>query len=346
LAGDIFDKMPDANTVLSFRRHASNTKGIFYLYGNHDPERIGDWLKVAVANGRCEHLGWFRLGANEEDEDAKLEGFTQEVPFDFEEGVFLRGIDYQETREKLQEALDKLDPIDTFDNRPEVLILHQACECLCPPNMSAELFDGMIPEWVDLVLSGHVHKFGTATIRRKDGEEIPLVSLGSTHYLSVDESPVKKMFAICSDGLYSKRLEVRKKRTVDARELSEAELRKLCIEEIVPLLPSKTKKVARPIDVPIYRFVYESAAIPSFRKIVETCLEDYQIHCFYKDMSDLSVSVIEVEESFVSGNADAMEFLKANETDEDIKGIVDALLTRPISGDVYTELKKSYLSVG
>ena len=190
-AGDIFDTpRPSTGLLRDVRDILFQERAVAYVNGNHD-KVTPPWFEVVL--GQRPILNYNRLGVLShwtlssgcpvEPEQYNLKN---ELPGGKKKHAwFVYGIEYVETAEKLQERLDALTEQTAPNPMKHLLVLHQGLEGLIP-KMTAELTDGMIPDWVDMVLCGHIHIGTVTTIKTKGGKAIPLVSPGSLHLCAIN----------------------------------------------------------------------------------------------------------------------------------------------------------------
>jgi hypothetical protein len=260
-----------------------------------------------------------------------------------------------ETRERLQEELDRLEPTPKSGST-NLLVLHQGIDGLVP-KMSAELFNGMIPDEIDFVLCGHTHISAILQIKTKSGKSIPLLSPGSLHLCSIDEKPKKKIYALASDGsVWSTPLITRRVLSVDFSGGTESEIRAMAVNIIASLQKKaspEVEKIRESINTPIVRVIYDSTTVPKVRHIFETALREAgaEAHLFYKNRAeqvsnDLD-SVIDngIDTSFVTSGFDYAKAAFQNlEKNKGVRKLVETILETPPSQENYTTMKEEFLN--
>jgi DNA repair exonuclease SbcCD nuclease subunit len=352
-AGDIFDTTRPSSQLLYDLRYAiKNMLGGYLVNGNHDKVQPS-WLET-ISERWCSLDDHKRSGTLYADKliDTETYGMTQELPgwagTPNYWGVY--GINHVETRERLQEKLDQMKP-DSSEHCKHLLVLHQGIEGLIP-KMSAELSDGMIPDWVDMVLCGHTHMGRVMTIKTKDGKSIPLVSPGSLHLCSIDEDPRKKVYFLGVDGsIWSVPLILRRRINAGFCGSTESEIRGEVVK-IVASLKKKTKERPDEIKTPIIRVVYDGSTAPKVRAIFEMALREAAVdaHVFYtnraeKVANDLQTVVDDgIDSSFVTSGFDfAKAAFQSLEKDKSVRRIVESMLESQATQENYFELKQEFI---
>jgi hypothetical protein len=219
------------------------------------------------------------------------------------------------------------------------------------PKMTATLTDGMIPDWIDMILVGHIHLSRIGTLKTKSGREIPFVSPGSLHLCSIDEEPNKKMYFLGSDGsIWSKPLLTRRVIVMDFCGGTETEIRERTIKMAASL---QNPKKNRPdtIKTPIVRVVYDGTTVPKVRSMVETALrnEGVACHLFYSNKAEkveneLNTIVEEgLNSSFMDSGFDhAKTAFQGLERDKIVRNLVETILESPPVQESYQKLKETF----
>jgi DNA repair exonuclease SbcCD nuclease subunit len=375
-AGDMFDiKRPPLKILLESQELLIDTQG-YFVQGNHDKITMsgGSWFSLATADADWTNLDgnntWgesdtvltkayeLREDINTEtipflnDAQLELEPF---VPADLtgERTVWvLDGIDYTDTPEQFQERLNDFCPARNYDRMRRILVLHQNCAQIFGAG-EWELDHGMIPDYYDFVICGHFHKAVLTTIRTRSGKEIPCLSPGGIHLLSIVEDPVKRLYFLCEDGaVYSKRLITRRVIRQDMQNATESQIR----ESLVRLVPTLRQKppVKRPkeLETPIVSVIYNANTVDSLKALFESVLkeENLEAHLFFKDTSDKDAYEIEIagglesETTLETGFNYAKDIFRQSEQDPHIRRIVESMLDNEPSQDVYETIKNEFLA--
>jgi hypothetical protein len=366
-AGDLFDtRQISSITVQRLGRIIGEQAGLMNNYfikgnGKHDSTEP-PWMSVLYGSNNCEKAptGWTRLSAIEKQPYLyqpptpirRDRTWTQEyVGQEKGRGDAIHGIDYVESQEKLQEKLDLIEPCGKTDN---LLVLHQGLDGLVP-HMSAELFDGMIPDGIDMVLCGHIHISGVTEIKTKSGKVIPLLSPGSLHLCSINEPPKKKMYCLGLDGsIWSTPLVTRRVIAADFCGNTEADVREATMKVVASLKKKPKPEVAKwreRISVPIVRVVYDSTTAPKIRTIVETALKEAnaEAHLFYTNKTEKVDNSLDtviddgIDVSFINSGFDyAKAAFQTLEKDKKVRKIVETMLETTPSQENYTKLKEEF----
>jgi len=378
-AGDLLDSArPPSVIVGGLREVLSEYRTVshgLYINGNHDKVKPS-WINVlygdAEYHDRSRWEGWHDLTKNpgriqfgspsytvgiEKGVAQFKPKWTQECPAWTEptDQWCAYGIDYVETSDLLQEKLDELEPNIRQDTK-NLLVLHQGVEGLLP-KMAVELFDGMIPDGIDIVLCGHTHIAKVLEITTKSGRSIPLVSPGSLHLCSIDEDPRKKLYFLCNDGsVWSIPLVTRRVISVNFSGSTESEIRETAVKVIASLNRKEkpaTAKLREKINVPLLRVVYDTSTAPKVRSIFETALRNAgaTAHLFYKNnaekISNSLNTVVQdgMDTSFIHSGFDyAKAAFQKLEKDKKVRQIVENLLDRQPSQENYDTLKEDFIN--
>jgi len=265
-AGDIFDSTRPSSQMLGDLRKILHGSIGYFINGNHD--KVSPSWMTLIDTGTVEgRTYWYDVATSCYflDRNAKAppdeSGLLQERPgWNADQWQWwVYGINHVETREKLQGHLDGIESL-LSDETNNLLVLHQGIEGLLP-KMSAELFDGMIPDDIDLVLCGHTHIGGVLSIKTKGGREIPLVSPGSLHLCAIDEEPLKKLYFLRAGGAIGS-VPLLSRRIINANFIggTESEIR----EETLKIVASLQRSRVRPekIQSPIIRVIYDGTTAP------------------------------------------------------------------------------------
>ena len=357
-AGDIFD-IPRTSTELlrDIRDIMFQQCAVAYVNGNHD-KVTPSWFEVVLGqrpidNGnRLGVLSHWTLSTGIP-VDPDQYGLKQELPGGKKKHAwFVYGIEYMETAEKLQERLDALIEQTAPNPMKHILVLHQGLEGLIP-NMTAELMDGMIPDWVDMVLCGHIHMSTVTSIKTKGGKEIPLISPGSLHLCAINEEPVKKLYFLGADGsVWSTPLVTRRVINANFCGSPESDVRTEAVK-IAKAINRPKKERPEEIRTPIVRIAYDGTTAPKIRTIFGTALQaaEATAHVFYtnkeeKVSEDLQTVVDDgIDSSFTSSSFDHAKaaFLKM-EKDAHVRRIVEEWLAQEPSQENYDKVKEEILT--
>jgi DNA repair exonuclease SbcCD nuclease subunit len=354
-AGDIFDSTRPSSQMLGDLRKILHGSIGYFINGNHD--KVSPSWMTLIDTGTVEgRTFWYDLGVESyplyegKKIDPEESGFLQEHPgWSADQWRWWAyGVNHVETRDKLQECLDSIER-HLSDEQNNLLVLHQGIEGLIP-KMSAELFDGMVPDDIDLVLCGHTHINGVMTVKTKGGREIPLVSPGSLHLCSIDEKRKKKLYFLGADGsLWSAPLMTRRVITANFIGGTESEIREETLKIVASLQQGRVRSAV--IQTPIIRVIYDGATAPKMRTIFETALRDAdgKAHVFYtnraaKIANDLDTVVEDgMDSSFVTSSFDyAKATFQSLETDKKVRRIVETMLETQPSQETYTQLKEKF----
>jgi DNA repair exonuclease SbcCD nuclease subunit len=358
IAGDVFDSRHPALDVLGRVRYELGMSQGAYILGNHDRIETLDgesWLDIVVDSRDDDN--WLRLSSERTtyhmadnppcSDDPRIVSPDICEPM---ENIEVYGIDYTDTREQLQAKLDQLALSDDRRDSLRVLLLHQTYDKFFGFG-KAELFDGMIPDGIDIVVCGHIHKSAIAKIETVGGKSIPFVSPGGTHITSISDSRNKSLYYLCNDGsILEKSLLTRRVIGMDISGSTEADIREAAMK-LADRLPTATERPVE-LETPIVEVRYDSNTAENFRTILETALtaNNGKAHFFWKDKTNITAEAkIEkpVDEradvSIETGLTYARDVLYNNESDERVIGIVEGLLTSDPDTERYELLKKSFL---
>jgi DNA repair exonuclease SbcCD nuclease subunit len=361
-AGDMFDvKRPPLEILLRTRGALCTVSG-YFIQGNHDKitAETGSWMSLITSLGLWRNLDWrntwgsggvaiTKKSSNHVISDKWL---LESPPIAEEYTIWVMdGVDYVSTREELQERLDAIPAPKSIAGVKYLLVLHQGCAPIFAAG-DPELDHGMIPDRYDFVICGHYHKAMITKIQTKSGKEIPCLSPGGLHLLSVVEDPVKKLYLFCDDGsVYSKRLITRRVIKQDMQDATESQIRE-SLAELVKKLKKKTIERPKDIETPIVSVIYNSNTIESLRSLFEITLkeEGLDVHLFFKDVSDKDAYEIELargvetEMTLETGFQHVKDLFRQSEQDPHLRQIVENMLDAEPSQENYDRIKNNFLT--
>lgn len=183
LAGDVFDKnYPDSYTLREvFYRldemHRAE-RPVYFVQGQHELARRAPWLGL--------HKGTTHLHGS-----VFVPGRV----------CVLTGLDWLPAAELASSmgALKQLLP-----DRPTVLVCHQVWREFMGTHLASEgSLDELVPDFVDMVITGDFHGHQAVQRRNKNGHPYVVLSPGSTTLQAVGEDPQKYFFVVNDDLSYS-----------------------------------------------------------------------------------------------------------------------------------------------
>ena len=349
-AGDLFSsKEPRLDILLQTHRRLAETYGI-YIQGNHE-KRTPAWMELVAPHWHSLERQPIRLDVSGAGTESKwCHDLPEEIPPLFESSrawkVF--GLDFRLTPAELAEQMTQLEAIARLESEnAKILVLHQACD-LFVPKEQAELTDGIVPDCFDLVVVGHIHIARSGIIRTQNGRPIPCLSPGGTHLCSIDEQPTKKMYLLLSDGsVRSIPLLARRILRCDFSGMTDTEIRVTAGTILATIQSGKSRPAT--IAVPILQVFLDHATSPHLRTILESELGD-QVHLFYKrtvsgqQESELySDEELDLTDRTEHGLLFAREIFPRYEPNETVRQLVETLLDREPSQELYNRLKTNYL---
>jgi hypothetical protein len=346
-AGDLFDsKRPVPFDLITAYRLCRDTTG-YYIQGNHE-KQTPPWMQLIAP-------GWTHLEKQPvviDLFDAKIDesNLKTVIPpvFDDDCAWTVYGIDYVGTPEQLQDKLDALE-IDENEGMANLLVLHQSAQQTMPMDIN-ELKSFMIPDGVDLVVLGHCHQSSTFTLTTKSGHEIPAISPGGFHLLSILESPGKFVYILFANGeRRSMPLVTRRVLSVNLCDNTDSEVREKAAE--LRQKVRKGKKRPSEIEKPIAYARMNEATSHEAERIMKTELGECS-HLFFKrehiDDATTPTDINRLENIAIARHAESgygfiRNIFTEMEPDADVREIVEGLLGTDPSQGVYEELKTSFL---
>lgn len=351
-AGDQFNSMnPDRGMMIRAAEFLAETNGC-YVQGNHD-KVYPSWMKLVVRH-------WTHLDEQGADLGAGNVSPVEPDPFvsvpelgplfESDKPWHVYGADYLLSAELLRERLDRLDRTIEPDPRfANLLVLHQSAPPYAP-SFACELLDGMIPDRVDLLVVGHVHEPGTATIRNRSGRPIPTISPGGLHLLDITENPHKKAYILYADGsVRSVALQSRRRREIDLCGMDDREIRETI--ESVRAAISEQKPRSKVIDVPILYAVCDDSTSPEVAALLKTELGE-TAHVFVREKGEPERKAdgletgrpddIDLRRHSEEGFQYAQEVIRRHEPDRDVQAIIDTILVSEVDASLYATLKTDF----
>lgn len=175
-AGDVIDKQRNGSLVIDhvvkeLRRLERERLKLYFIQGQHEMQPV-PWLQAvgeretAVwAHGRC-----FKLG-----------------------GIVFQGFDWAPA-DQVKENLSRLQPATS------VLVLHQVMHEWLGGVTATELSFSQIPDQIEMVIIGDYHeKTGVETHTNAAGNDVQVLSPGSTCLQSITEPPAKFCYVLYDD---------------------------------------------------------------------------------------------------------------------------------------------------
>ena len=354
-AGDLFDsKRPDSSSLLLTHELLRDTEGC-YIQGNHDKQPL-PWMKlVAPAWTHLDKSPITLSGIMPPDDTTDLGPLFSkakiEVPPLFNHGVSrwnIHGIDYVGTKEQLQERLEQIN-IKKGSNIADLLVLHQSSSATMPMDIN-ELFDGMIPDEVDLVVLGHEHTAKVCEVLSCSGRKIPMISPGGFHILSILEDAKKLIYILYTDGsVKSLPLITRRVLSMNLHDKTDSEIR----EDIAALQQKIKKGRPRPPEIkkPIVYARMNEATAPDADRILKAELGD-SVHLFLKrersDADEVEMNMNHLENIDITRHSESgFEYVRSIfhkfESDANVRNMVERLLETEPSEETYQALKSQFL---
>jgi DNA repair exonuclease SbcCD nuclease subunit len=321
IAGDVFDKRrPGSKAVAAiageFDKLFQEDVKVYFNQGQHDlsdppwptihhhPEHIHEWQ--------------FELGY---DDCFKI----------------AYGLDWQ-GRADFQESLKQI-PDDV-----QVLITHQVYENFMGSMISCEGSFSDIPGHIELLITGDYHKTVDKVYHNRDGNEMRVLSPGSTHMRAIDEPPDKYFFAINSDGSITRHT-IPTRKFIEYREaMNDEELQKIIvalepdIESMI--MDAEEAQFEASMLKPLVRVRY-SVDIENAHSRLKKTVDD-KAHLFEKELlpeedEEVQVARAERRETRAEGLLGCLPLAVDDEEEPELYSDLERLIQ---SQDVKVELQK------
>jgi hypothetical protein len=178
-AGDLIDKRRNESDVVDFVRATmdtlqSNPVQFYYIQGQHELQYPVPWLSAVSGHPR-----WLDL----------IHGSGQRTAFIGDYHMY--GLDWR-PGDRLDEALAQI-PEDC-----DILVMHQVAQEFMGNIGTPELTFAKIP-YAKLLIIGDFHIHQTCVTRGAQGQELMVLSPGSTVLQNIGEDPLKQVYILYSD---------------------------------------------------------------------------------------------------------------------------------------------------